>query len=626
MHKPTPLAEPKLSSVAELTALREELLARRHTEAATITMCGGTGCEASGCRAVVDAVRAELVRQEVAEKVQLRVTGCHGFCEQGPLMVIEPGNVFYCHLKADDAAEIVAETIVRGQVIERLLYQDPVSGEKVRTEREIPFYAAQEQVLLGQNKRVDPTSIEDYIAVDGYSALAKVLSGIAPEQVIEQIKVSGLRGRGGGGFPTGRKWETCRAAGDGTARYVICNADEGDPGAYMDRSILEGNPHAVLEGMIIGAYAIGADQGYIYVRNEYPLALEHARIAIEQARQYGLLGESVLGTPLAFDVEIARGAGAFVCGESTALMASLEGKVGEPRPKDVHTVKQGLWGRPTTLNNVETWANVPVIINRGPGWFAAKGTPESTGTKVFALTGRVKNTGLVEVPMGTSLRTIVFDIGGGAADGAAVKAVQTGGPSGGCLPLSKFDLRVDFDTLTKAGSMVGSGGMVVMDQNTCMVDVAKYFLAFLQDESCGKCVPCRVGIDRMLEIVTDITEGRGRPEQLDLLEELAETVAETSLCALGKTAPNPVLSTLRYFRREYEAHIEEKKCPAHVCRALIRYEIDEKKCNGCGVCRKACPHGSIAGEKKKLHVIDQSKCVKCGICRDVCKFDAVTVA
>jgi len=626
MHKLAPLPVPKLSSVAELTALRKELIARCQTETATVTLCGGTGCQASGCRAVVDAVEAELARQEVADTVQVRVTGCHGFCEQGPLMVIEPGNVFYCHVQPDDAAEIVAETIVRGRVIDRLLYQDPVSGEKVRTEREIPFYAAQDQVLLGQNKRIDPTSIEDYIAEGGYSALAKVLSGIAPEQVIEQIKASGLRGRGGGGFPTGRKWESCRAAGDGNGRYVICNADEGDPGAYMDRSILEGNPHAVLEGMIIGAYAIGADQGYIYVRNEYPLALEHARTAIEQAQEYGLLGESILGTSLAFDVEIARGAGAFVCGESTALMASLEGKVGEPRPKDVHTVKQGLRDRPTTLNNVETWANVPVIINRGPERFAAKGTPESTGTKVFALTGRVKNTGLVEVPMGTSLRTIVFDIGGGAADGATVKAVQTGGPSGGCLPLSKFDLRVDFDTLTRAGSMVGSGGMVVMDQNTCMVDVAKYFLTFLQDESCGKCVPCRVGIDRMLEIVTDITEGRGRPEQLDLLEELAETVAETSLCALGKTAPNPVLSTLKYFRREYEAHIEEKKCPAHVCRALIRYEIDEKTCNGCGLCRKACPHGGISGEKKKLHVIDQSKCVKCGICRDVCKFDAVTVA
>ncbi len=626
MSNSTPIAAAKLNSAAELRALHKELIVQRQPKTTTVTMCGGTGCQASGCRSVLDAFKAELKRQKVEENVQVRVTGCHGFCEQGPLMVIEPGNIFYCHLKADDAAEIVAETIVRGQVIDRLLYQDPVSGDRVQTEREIPFYAAQDQVLLGQNKKIAPTSIEDYIATGGYSALAEVLDGIPPQEVIERVKASGLRGRGGGGFPTGRKWETCRAAGNGDQRYVICNADEGDPGAYMDRSILEGNPHAVLEGMLIGAYAVGSSQGYIYVRNEYPLALKHARIAIEQAREYGVLGKSVLGKEFGFDVEITRGAGAFVCGESTALMASIEGKVGEPRPKDVHTVEEGLWDKPTVLNNVETWANVPVIVNWGPERFAAKGTPESTGTKVFALTGQVKNTGLVEVPLGTSLRTIVFDIGGGAPDGAAVKAVQTGGPSGGCLPVSKFDLRVDFDTLSKAGSMVGSGGMVVMDQNTCMVDVAKYFLTFLQDESCGKCVPCRIGIDRMLEIVTDITEGRGRPEQLDLLEELAETVSETSLCALGKTAPNPVLSTLKYFRREYEAHIYDKKCPAHVCRALIHYEIDEEKCSGCGSCRKACPHGAIAGDNKKPHTIDPDKCVKCGICRDVCKFDAVTVA
>ncbi|KKK98030.1 hypothetical protein LCGC14_2646830, partial [marine sediment metagenome] len=451
----------------------------------------------------------------------------------------------------------------------RLLYTDPVSGEKANTEAEISFYAAQDQVLISQNKQLDPKSIDQYIANGGYAALAQVLAQANPEQVIEEIKASRLRGRGGGGLPTGRKWESCRAAANGEGKYVVCNADEGDPGAYMDRSILEGNPHAVLEGMIIGAYAIGANQGCFYVRNEYPLALQHTGIAVEQAREYGLLGKNILGSDFSFDVEIARGAGAFVCGESTALMASLEGKVGEPTAKDIHTVEQGLWNRPTNLNNVETWANVPGIINRGAAWFAAKGTEDSTGTKVFALTGRVKNTGLVEVPMGTSLRTIVFDIGGGASDGGKVKAVQTGGPSGGCLPVSKFNLKVDFDTLAKAGSMVGSGGMVVMDTETCMVDVAKYFLTFLQDESCGKCVPCRIGIDRMLEIVTDITEGRGRPEQLELLEELAETVAEASLCALGKTAPNPVMSTLKYFRSEYEAHIEEGLCPAGVCRALI---------------------------------------------------------
>jgi NADH:ubiquinone oxidoreductase subunit F (NADH-binding)/(2Fe-2S) ferredoxin/NAD-dependent dihydropyrimidine dehydrogenase PreA subunit len=617
---------PRLSTPTELSTLREELLAARRTARMTLTMCGGTGCQASGCLAVVEAVRAELAKHRLAESVHVRVTGCHGFCEQGPLMVVEPAGVFYCHLSPDDAAEIVARTIVAGEVIQRLLYTDPVSGQKVTAEALIPFYAAQDRVLLGQNKRLDPKSIDDYIADGGYSALATVLAQGDPQRVIEDIKASGLRGRGGGGFPTGRKWETCRAAVDGRGKFVICNADEGDPGAYMDRSILEGNPHGILEGMLIGGYAIGASRGFIYVRNEYPLAVQHARIAVGQARQYGLLGENILGSGFSLDVEIARGAGAFVCGESTALMASLEGKVGEPSAKDVHTVEQGLWGRPSNLNNVETWANVPGIINNGAAWFAAKGTPSSTGTKVFALTGRVKNTGLVEIPMGTPLRTIIFDIGGGASDGGQVKAVQTGGPSGGCLPLGRFDLPVDFDTLTQAGSMVGSGGMVVMDEKTCMVDVAKYFLKFLQDESCGKCVPCRVGLDRMLEIVTDISEGRGRPEQLDLLEDLCQTVAEASLCALGKTAPNPVLSTLKYFRDEYEAHVDQRRCPAGVCRALIHYTIDAEKCNGCGSCLRACPHGAISGEKKQPHAIDPEKCTKCGICYDTCKFEAVAVA
>jgi NADH-quinone oxidoreductase subunit F len=616
---------PRLSCPTELDGLRDELLARRRTAATTVVMCGGTGCRASGCVAVVDAMRSELAEHGLTGRVALRVTGCHGFCEQGPLMVIEPEGTFYRHVTPEDVPEIVRETLVQGRPVERLLYVDPTTGETFAGEAKIPFYAAQDRVLLGQNKQIDPTSIEDYIATGGYSALAGVLTGRTPEEVIEEVNASGLRGRGGGGFPTGRKWESCRAAPDGQGKYVICNADEGDPGAYMDRSILEGNPHAVLEGMAIGAFAVGASRGYIYVRNEYPLAVEHARVALDQARQYGLLGEDILGTGFSFDVDIARGAGAFVCGESTALMASLEGKVGEPRAKDIHTVERGLWDRPTNLNNVETWANVPVIVREGAAWFAAKGTQGSPGTKVFALTGRVKNTGLVEVPMGTSLRTIVCDIGGGASDGGQVKAVQTGGPSGGCLPLSKFHLRVDFDTLAKAGSMVGSGGMVVMDTNTCMVDVARYFLEFLQDESCGKCVPCRVGVDRMLEIVKDITEGRGRPEQLDLLAELGETVQETALCALGKTAPNPVLSTLRYFRSEYEAHIDEGRCPAGVCRALIHYTIDEEKCNGCGACRKACPHDAVIGEKDQPHAIDQENCTKCGICRDTCRFDAVAV-
>jgi NADH-quinone oxidoreductase subunit F len=515
--------------------------------------------------------------------------------------------------------------VARGEVIERLLYTDPVSGEKVRTESEIPFYRQQDRQLLSLNRLVDPCSIEDYIAAGGYSALARVLDRVAPEEIVKEIKASGLRGRGGGGFPTGRKWTECREA-PGDEKYVICNADEGDPGAYMDRCVLEGNPHLVLEGMMIGAWAVGARKGYIYVRNEYPLAVKHSRIAVKQMREFGLLGNNILGTSFSFDVDIARGGGAFVCGESTALMASLEGKVGEPRPKDVHTVVDGLYHKPTVLNNVETWANVPAIIQNGSAWFASKGTKGSKGTKILALTGRIKNTGLVEVAMGTPIRTVVFDIGGGAVNGNPIKAVQIGGPSGGCLPVSKFDLPVDFDVLYEVGSMVGSGGMVVMDEESCMVDVAKYFLAFLQDESCGKCLPCRLGIDRMLEIITDITEGRGTLKQLDLLEELAETVSQTALCGLGKTAPNPVLSTLRYFRPEYEAHINEKKCPAGVCKALITYSIDPDKCNGCGVCLRGCLHQAIAGRKKEQHVIDPRLCQKCGICRSECKFDAIRVA
>jgi NADH-quinone oxidoreductase subunit F len=539
-------------------------------------------------------------------------------------MVIDPSNIFYCHVAPEDVGEIVTRSVRGDEVIDRLLYTDPATGEKVRTEAEISFYRAQDRVLLSQNRQVDPCAIEDYFAIGGYSALAKVLTEHDPEAIIAEISASGLRGRGGGGFPTGKKWTDCRAA-PGDEKYVICNADEGDPGAYMDRSVLEGNPHAVIEGMSIGAWAIGAEGGYVYVRKEYPLAVDHTRTAIAQARECGLLGENILGSGFNFDVEVARGGGAFICGESTALMASIEGKVGEPRPKDVHTVEDGLWHRPTALNNVETWANVPSIITKGAAWFAAKGTKESTGTKIFALTGQVRNTGLVEVAMGTPLRKIIFDIGGGAANGRGIKAVQTGGPSGGCLPADLFDLSVDFETLKEAGSMVGSGGMVVMDEKTCMVDVAKYFLAFLLDESCGKCVPCRIGIDRMLEIVTDISEGRGRPEQIPLLEELAETVQETSLCALGKTAPNPVISTLRYFREEYMAHITEKRCPAGVCRELIEYVIDDEKCTGCGVCLRACPYGAISGAKKEPHVIDPLVCRRCGICADGCAFEAITV-
>jgi len=615
---------PKLASVEDLEAMGRQLLSKRQKMTKTLILCGDTACKAAQAQEVIDAVNKELLAQEVDSTVHLRVTGCHGFCEQGPVAVIEPGNVFYCHITPEDAHDIVTKTMQNGEVIERLLYADPITGEKIRTESEIPFYKAQDRQLLSQNKEVNPCSIEDYIAIGGYTALAKAIESLSPEEIIHEIKVSGLRGRGGGGFPTGRKWAECYEA-PGDEKYVICNADEGDPGAYMDRCLLEGNPYLVLEGMMIGAYAIGATKGYIYVRNEYPLAVKHARLAVEQARKFGLLGEDILGSSFSFDVDVARGGGAFVCGESTALMASLEGKVGEPRAKDVHTVVDGLWHKPTTLNNVETWANIPSIILNGASWFASKGTRGSKGTKILALTGRIKNTGLVEVAMGTPIRDIVFDIGGGATDGKAIKAVQTGGPSGGCLPVDKFDLPIDFDVLYEAGSMVGSGGMVVMDESSCMVDVAKYFLTFLQDESCGMCVPCRLGIDRMLEIITDITEGRGTPEQIDLLEELADTVTQASLCGLGKTAANPVLSTLRYFREEYEAHIKSHQCPAGVCKALIEYSIDPERCTGCGICVRACIHGAIRGEKKEPHIINPELCQKCGICRSECQYEAIQV-
>jgi NADH:ubiquinone oxidoreductase subunit F (NADH-binding)/(2Fe-2S) ferredoxin/Pyruvate/2-oxoacid:ferredoxin oxidoreductase delta subunit len=612
----------KLSSIKELEDLRADILAQKDPDKPCITVCGGTGCHASGCHDVISAFEQALESQNVSDKIDLKVTGCHGFCERGPIVIIFPQDIFYQKVTPDDADEIISETVLNGRILVRLLYEDPVTGEKKTHEMNIPFYQKQRRLILENNTQVDPTNIRDYITVGGYGALAKVLSGLTQENLIEEIKKSGLRGRGGGGFPTGQKWESTRNA-QGDIKYVICNADEGDPGAYMDRSILEGNPHSVLEGMIIGAYAIGSSEGYIYVRNEYPLAVANLTEAIKQAREYGLLGENILGSDVSFDVTINRGGGAFVCGESTALMASLEGKAGEPRAKYIHTSEKGLWDRPSNLNNVETWANVPLIINKGANWYAGIGTDSSKGTKVFSLVGKINSTGLVEVPMGMTLREIIYDIGGGIPDGKAFKAIQTGGPSGGCIPESLIDLPVDYEELTQVGSMMGSGGMIVMDEDTCMVDVAKYFTHFLQEESCGKCVPCREGLFRLGEILTDITEGRGRMEDLILIEDLAELLKDASLCALGTTAANPVMSTLNYFRDEYIAHIQDGKCPAGVCKELITFGIDPDLCTGCGLCMKNCPSGAITGEKKQPHVLDMEKCIKCAICYDVCKFDAV---
>ena len=613
----------KLTSIKELEDLRAQILADKDPDKPCITICGGTGCHASGCENVISAFKQGLETEGVSDRIDIRVTGCHGFCERGPIVIIFPQGIFYQKVAPEDAKEIINETVVNGKILDRLLYIDPITDEKKIHESDIPFYQKQKRMVLENNTLVDPTNIMDYLGVGGYSALAKVVNGMTPESVIEEINKSGLRGRGGGGFPTGRKWESTRnAAGD--IKYVICNADEGDPGAYMDRSILEGDPHSIIEGMIIGAFAIGSSDGYVYVRNEYPLAVANLTIAIEQAREHGLLGKNILGSRFDFDISINRGGGAFVCGESTALMASLEGMPGEPRAKYIHTSEKGLWDRPSNLNNVETWANVPLIINKGADWYSSIGTQSSKGTKVFSLVGKINNTGLVEVPMGMTLREIIYDIGGGIPDDKEFKAVQTGGPSGGCIPEALLDLPVDYEQLTEAGSMMGSGGMIVMDEDTCMVDVARYFTNFLQEESCGKCVPCREGLLRMGEILTDITEGRGTMEQLSLIEDLSELLKDASLCALGTTAANPVMSTLKYFRNEYIAHIKDHKCPAGVCKELITYGIDPDKCTGCGACMKNCPSGAITGEKKQPHVLDTGKCIKCQICYDVCKFDAVT--
>jgi NADH:ubiquinone oxidoreductase subunit F (NADH-binding)/(2Fe-2S) ferredoxin/Pyruvate/2-oxoacid:ferredoxin oxidoreductase delta subunit len=615
---------PRLETPKQLLQHRDAIARSRPTDKPGITVSGGTCGEARGALKLVEAFREELERQKVAFKVELRTTGCQGFCEVEPIVVIDPQGIFYHRVKPSDVKDIVASVANGGEPVTRLLYEDAAHGEHIRFEREVPFYRHQQRLVLGNNRFIDPTRIDDYIAVGGYTALAKALSEMTPDDVLNEVKASGLRGRGGGGFATGRKWDSCKKA-PGDVKYILCNADEGDPGAYMDRSLLEGNPHSVIEGMLLAAYAIGGSTGYIYVRNEYPLAVRNSRIALDQARDYGLLGESILGSGFSFDIRVARGAGAFVCGESTALMASIEGHVGEPRTKYIHTAVRGLWDKPTNLNNVETYANVPLIINRGAEWYTRIGTEGSKGTKIFSLVGKINNTGLVEVPMGITLREIIYDIGGGIPGGKEFKAVQTGGPSGGCIPAEHLDLPVDFDRLYDVGSMMGSGGMIVMDETSCMVDVARYFLAFSADESCGKCVPCREGSRQMLRILTRITEGKGEPHDLELLEDLSQMMSATSLCGLGQTAANPVLTTLRYFRDEYEAHVLEHKCPAGVCKPLIRYSIDPKNCTGCGVCAKQCPENAITGESKQPHVLDQAQCIKCGICMDVCKFDAVRV-
>jgi NADH-quinone oxidoreductase subunit F len=614
----------RLGSPRALEDLRKDILSKRDPTKLCVTICSGTGCHAYGSEQVYESFVSEIQKNGLQKQVDIRRTGCHGFCERGTVVVIFPEEICYLRVKPDDVPHIVSQTLGQGKVIERLLYEDSDGGRIVH-EGDIPFYKHQNRTVFGNNRFIDPKNIEDYIARGGYSALAKVLSKMTPEAVLDEAKKANLRGRGGGGFPAGLKWETTRnAAGD--IRYVIVNADEGDPGAYMDRSLLEGNPHSVLEGLIIGAYAIGAHEGFVYVRQEYPLAVENLNVALKQARDLGLLGTNILGSGFDFDVTVHQGAGAFVSGESSALMTAIEGRVGEPRPKYIRTAVSGVWGRPSNLNNVETWATVPLIINKGADWFRSIGTKESKGTKIFSLVGKVSNTGLVEVPMGTTLREIIYNIGSGIREGRKFKAVQTGGPSGGVIPESLLDTPVDFDELAKVGSMMGSGGMIVMDDTTCMVDVARYFLDFLSGESCGKCVPCREGIHQMLKILSRICAGEGKEEHIELLEGIAEVVQVSALCALGQTAPNPVLSTIRYFRDEYEAHIREKRCPAGVCKPLIAFYIHPEKCQGCTICFRNCPVGAITGERKQVHVINQDMCTKCGACFEVCpaRFGAVT--
>ena len=612
----------KITSIDDFNELQERIIEDHYPEIPTIVISAGTCGQASGANDLIRITKKELLNKNLTERINLRITGCHGYCEMEPSVLIEPNGTFYPNLLGLKKMERIVEAVSQGQVLEDLLYTDPLTNERIEKQCDIPFFETQVRTILSHNEKIDPIRIYDYIENKGYSSLTKVLAKSNPTWVVDEVKASKLRGRGGAGFPTGLKWELLANQRNGENKFLVCNADEGDPGAYMDRSVLEGNPHSIIEGMIIGAYGTGATKGIIYIRNEYPLAIKHLIIALRQARDLGLMGQKILGTDFSFDLDIVRGAGAFVCGEETALIKSIEGKMGEPQQRPPFPIQKGVNGHPTAINNVETWANIPIIFREGAEDFNRVGTKDNYGTKIFSLVGKVRNTGLVEVPMGISIKEVVYDIGGGPSGKKKIKAVQTGGPSGGCIPSEMFDLPIDYDSLAEVGSIMGSGGLIVMDEETCIIDVAKYFMEFLKDESCGKCYTCRKGTQRMYEILDDISKGEGTLEQLNLLEDLAYVVKDTTMCGLGQSASNPVLSTLKYFREEYIEHIENKRCPGGVCKNLITYVVNEN-CTGCMLCAKACPEDAIIPKKNERHVIDQNKCIKCGACRSVCKFDAV---